>query len=140
MSTFYDHYRSLYELLFGDHVLLAKALDPDGRGAALERARDELRGFLSRLEADRAKASAAGRSTAALTREIKRAIFLKGSIVDLLIAFDDGRASITASKAAIDAAADKLKTVAERDAGAAEDLGNVSAALDAVARFLKLID
>lgn len=140
MTTFYDHYRNLYELMFGDHALLTETIDVDDRRAALEQSRDHLRAFLAKMEADRATASEAGKDTRSLTREIKRAIFLKGAITDLLIAYDDNRASISASRSAIDAAGQKLKAITDSVANLNSDLSNVSSALDAVARLLKLVD
>ncbi|MEG3172127.1 hypothetical protein U1708_07855 [Sphingomonas sp. ZB1N12] len=139
MNTFYDHYRSLYELMFGDHASFAKGIDVDDRESALAESRDCLRAFLAKMETDRATASEAGRDTRALTREINRAIFLKGAITDLLIAYDDNRASISASSSAIDAAGKQLKAIADSSADLNSDLGNVSSALDAVARLLNFV-
>ncbi|CAN5119527.1 hypothetical protein BH10PLA2_BH10PLA2_00260 [soil metagenome] len=141
MADFYEAYRALYGILFGEKDnLFAARIDLEGKVPALRETLSEMKIVRDGLQSAYGQLSEAGSDTTRVSREIRRAVFVCQALGDLLIEFADGSVAITAARAAIDSVNASLDKLDKSAQSLATDLGNASLVINAVARLLKMID
>lgn len=142
MPGFYEASRQLYALLFVPHPhFFDLKVRQDAEITALQTTYDKAKAMLGGLEAAYTRAHNQGLPEAAsINAEARRASWLVLTLSGLLQLADDTSEEIRAARQEIDAVNAQLTAVGSSAEHLASHLGDASAALDAIAKLLKLID